>query len=551
MAVRGVIREALERTLAEMNLPSPKGMTLEEPKNPEHGDLSTNVAMLLAREAKKPPRELAEALAARLPQNCPGIEKVEIAGPGFCNIRLRPSMWQGVVGDVEAAGGAYGKSGHGGGEAVQVEYVSANPTGPLHIGHGRGAAVGDSVARILRAAGYNVATEYYLNDAGRQMRLLGQSIWLRARELAGEQVDFPEDCYKGDYIRDLAADLLRERPDLPALGEERGLVLCQEHGIKVLLEDIKGDLARFRCGHERYFSENSLVEDGSVTAAFERLAHDGRIYEQDGALWFKTGNPETDQDRVLRKSDGSLTYFATDIAYHHNKFQRGFSWLVDVWGADHHGYIPRMKAAVAGMGHNPDKFDVLLIQLVNLKENGQAVSMSTRAGEFITLKQLLDEVGVDAARFMFLSRSCDAPLDFDLAKARERSMENPVYYAQYAHARVCSLLRRAADRGIELPERTDVADLALLLEPEEIAILRLLDAWENVVANAADNLAPQYVAHYASSLAERMHGYYARHNILGQPDEKLVRARLALLRAAAQTLRNALFLLGVSAPEAM
>lgn len=550
MSARRIVREAIEDALKQMNLATPAKLLIEEPKNPEHGDLSTNAAMLLAREAKKPPRAVAEELAALL-QKSPHIENASLAGPGFCNFRLKPEIWQEVVGEIEKAGNAYGNSTVGAGKRAQVEYVSANPTGPLHIGHGRGAAVGDSVARILRAAGYDVATEYYLNDAGRQMRLLGKSIWLRLLQAAGKNVELCEDCYKGEYIRELAADLLRKRPEIAEMEEKEALEICEEYGGTVLLDDIRGDLARFGCEHQRYFSEKSLVENGAVAHAFEELENSGKAYEKDGAFWFASSEMGDDGDRVLRKSDGSLTYFATDIAYHKDKFNRGFDWLIDVWGADHHGYVPRMKAAVASMGNDSENFDVLLIQLVNLRENGKAVSMSTRAGEFITLKQLLDEVGVDAARFLFLSRSCDSPLDFDLAAARARSMENPVYYAQYAHARVRSLLRRGAERGYALAENTEPEILALLTEPEEIAILRLLDAWEGVVENSAASLAPHYISNYASALAERIHGYYSRHNILGQEDENLVKARMALLRAAAQTLRNALFLLGVSAPEAM
>lgn len=550
MSVRGIVREALEAALRQMGLPTPAKMLIEEPKNPDHGDLSTNAAMLLAKEARKSPRAVAEEMASLLKTN-PHIGSVELAGPGFINFRLKPETWQRVVPEIEKAQDAYGQSSAGSGRKAQVEYVSANPTGPLHIGHGRGAAVGDSVARILRAAGYDVATEYYLNDAGRQMRLLGKSIWLRLLEISGKKVDFCDDCYKGAYIKDLAASLLRERPELATMDEKEAVGICSEYGGKVLLDSIKADLARFGCEHQRYFSEKSLLENGSVARAFAKLEGAGQAYEKEGAFWFASSAQGDGEDRVLRKSDGSLTYFATDIAYHHDKFNRGFDWLVDVWGADHHGYIPRMKAAVASMGHDPEKFDVLLIQLVNLRENGESVSMSTRAGEFITLAQLLDEVGVDAARFMFLSRSCDSPLDFDLAAARARSMDNPVYYAQYAHARVCSLLRRGSERGHTLGESTDGKVLGLLTEPEEIALLRILDAWEGVVANAAANLAPHYISNYASALAERIHGYYSRHNILGQENENLVAARLALLRAAAQTLRNALFLLGVSAPEAM
>lgn len=551
MRAADTLRAALAAALKELDLPWPDKLVVEPPREAKHGDLSTNAAMLLARAARRNPRELGEALAARLPALCADIEHVEVAGPGFCNVTFRPAFWRRAVAEVEAAGEAYGASDAGRGRRVLVEYVSANPTGPLHVGHGRGAAVGDSLARLLRKTGYAVETEYYLNDAGRQMRLLGLSVWLRLQEVAGRPVEFPEDWYRGDYIRDLAAELLRREPGLPDLPEEEARARCGAYAVKEILDGIRTDLAAFRVEHGRYFSEKSLVDGGAVDAAFAALKDAGYTYERDGALWFATTRLGDDKDRVLRKSDGSLTYFASDIAYHHDKYRRGHDWLVDVWGADHHGYIPRMRAAVAAMGEAADSFDVVLIQLVNLLRDGQLVSMSTRAGEFVTLEEVLREVGPDAARFLFLSRKSDSPLDFDLELAKQRNLDNPVYYVQYAHARISSLLRRAAAQGLVLPERVDEAALAPLDTPEDMALLRQMAAFEDMLAQAAAHLAPHHVSRYLMDLAGLLHGYYARHQILVPDDRPRAVARLALLRAVGQTLRNGLFLLGVSAPETM
>lgn len=551
MRAADTLRAALAAALKELDLPWPDKLVVEPPREAKHGDLSTNAAMLLARAARRNPREIGEELAARLPALCADIDHVEVAGPGFCNVTFRPAFWRRAVAEVEAAGEAYGASDAGGGRRVLVEYVSANPTGPLHVGHGRGAAVGDSLARLLRKTGYAVETEYYLNDAGRQMRLLGLSVWLRLRELAGRAVEFPEDWYRGDYIRDLAAELLRREPGLPDLPEDEARARCGAYAVKEILDGIRADLAAFRVEHGRYFSEKSLVDGGAVDAAFAALKDAGYTYERDGALWFATTRLGDDKDRVLRKSDGSLTYFASDIAYHHDKYRRGHDWLVDVWGADHHGYIPRMRAAVAAMGEAADSFDVVLIQLVNLLRDGKLVSMSTRAGEFVTLEEVLREVGPDAARFLFLSRKSDSPLDFDLELAKQRNLDNPVYYVQYAHARISSLLRRAAAQGLTLPERVDEAALAPLDTPEDMALLRQMAAFEDMLAQAAAHLAPHHVSRYLMDLAGLLHGYYARHQILVPDDRPRAVARLALLRAVGQTLRNGLFLLGVSAPETM
>ena len=546
-----VLHQALETILREEDLPLPEKLVIEPPRDARHGDLSTNAAMLLARVAKTNPRELAQKLAQRLPELCPDIIRAEAAGPGFCNVTFSQDFWRQTVLEVEAAGTDWGNSHAGAGQKVLLEYVSANPTGPLHVGHGRGAAVGDSLARLLRRTGYAVDTEYYINDAGKQMQILGLSVWLRVQELAGRAPTLPEDFYRGDYIIDIARRLLEAEPGLADLPEAQGLDRCREFAVEDILNGIKADLREFRVEHQVWFSEKSLVQRGAVDAAFADLAASGHTYDEEGAFWFATEKLGDDKNRVLRKSDGSLTYFASDIAYHHDKFRRGYQWLIDIWGADHHGYVPRMRAAIEAMGQPQDSFDVVLIQLVNLLREGKPVSMSTRAGTFETLADVMHEVGVDATRFMFLSRKSDSPLDFDLELAKQRSMDNPVYYVQYAHARIHAVLRRATERGICLPVRADAALLAGLDTEEDMALLRKLASFGNMLASAASVLGVHHVSTYLHELAGLLHSYYAKHQVLLADDPARSLARLALLRAVGQTLHNGLDVLGVSAPESM
>ena len=546
MRATDVLRSALMGIVEEMGLNWPAKAVIEPPRDPKHGDLAANIAMLLAREAHKNPRELAQIFVEKLPQRC-----AEVAGPGFCNVTFSQHFWRKTVCEVEAAGAAYGQSSVGQGRKTLVEYVSANPTGPLHVGHGRGAAVGDSLARLLRKAGFDVETEYYINDAGRQMRILGLSVWLRVKELAGRPVEWPEDYYRGSYIIDIAREMLAEDPSLPDMEDQAGQDRCYERAMNEILDGIKADLADFRVEHQHWFSEKTLVESGAVKAAFDALTEAGHTFDKDGAFWFATQALGDDKDRVLRKSDGSLTYFASDIAYHHNKFQRGYDWLIDIWGADHHGYVPRMRAAITAMGKPRESFDVVLIQLVNLLQGGKPVSMSTRAGTFETLADVVKEVGADAARFMFLSRKSDTSLDFDLELAKQRSLDNPVYYVQYAHARICAVLRRAEERGITLPAAATDELLAALDTPEDMALLRKMAGFEDMVATAAQALAVHHVSHYLMDLAGMLHSYYAKHQVLLADDTARTLSRLALLRAVSQVLRNGLDLLGVSAPEAM
>ena len=551
MRAEQCLTAAFKTVLSESHFDWPAKAVIEPPRDARHGDLASNMAMVLAKQAGQPPRELAATLAEALRKAEPALASVEIAGPGFLNVTFSPDFWREVVLRVERGGKAFGAGNSGAGKKVQVEFVSANPTGPLHIGHGRGAAVGDSLMRVLRFAGYDAQAEYYINDAGRQMRLLGLSVWLRVKEQAGLPVEWPEEYYRGSYIADIAHDMLAEDPHLAKLSDEEGQQRCYEKGMAVIFDGIKEDLAEFRVQHDVWFSEKTLVDSGAVDQAFETLHAAGLTYEQDGALWFKSTMFGDDRDRVLRKSDGSLTYFASDIAYHHNKYKRGFNELVDVWGADHHGYVPRMRAAVQALQQPVESFHVVLIQLVNLIKNGEQVAMSTRAGQFETLADVVREVGVDATRFMFLLRKADSPLDFDLDLVRQRSMDNPVYYVQYAHARICAMLRKSDESGVALPARSTPEMLAALEDADELALLRTLDRFENVTANAAEQLAPQYVSHYLMELAGQLHSYYASHPVLQAADPKQVTARLALLRAVRQVLANGLDLLGVSAPDSM
>ena len=545
------VRSALSGFLQEKGLEWPAKAVVEAAKDPKHGDVATNLAMLLAKPLHRAPRDIAAELAAWIRDHTDGVENVEVAGPGFCNVTFSQVFWRRVVQQVEKEGAAFGSSTIGGGRKTLVEYVSANPTGPLHVGHGRGAAAGDSLARILRRAGYDVTTEYYINDAGRQMRILGMSVWYRLRNLVGRTMAEPEDYYRGSYITDIAKEMLEKDPSLADASDEDGKERCYEYAKNEILEGIKKDLRDFRVEHQNWFSEKTLVDGGLVDKAFQALKDAGYTYEKDGALWFATSRLGDDKDRVLRKSDSSLTYFASDIAYHHNKFERGFDWLIDVWGADHHGYEPRMRAAIEAMGKGKKNFDVVLIQLVNLLINGQPVSMSTRAGTFETLADVVREVGADAARFMFLSRKTDSPVDFDLEAVKQRTMENPVYYVQYAHARVAALMRRAAEEGVTIPDVSDDAALAGLTLPDDMALLRKMTLYRDMLEQAATTLSVHHVSHYLMELSQLLHSYYTKNQILKAGDPVTTGSRLALLRAVSRVIANGLDLMGVSAPDHM
>lgn len=551
MRAKAQLTGQLKEICDSLGLSWPAKLSIEPPKDKKFGDLAVNIAMVLAKESGANPRELAARFAEALKAKDPQIVRMDIAGPGFLNITYADSFWQDTLPLILARGEAFGSGNSGGGKKVQVEFVSANPTGPLHIGHGRGAAIGDSTARVMRFAGYDVETEYYINDAGKQMRILGLSVWLRARELKGLEVAWPDDWYRGEYIIDIARELLEKEPGLLDKSDDEAQDICFEYAMNSIMEGIKADLKAFRVGHQIWFSERSLVNDGSVSRAFELMRERGYVYDSDGATWFKATDLGDEKDRVLRKSDGSLTYFASDIAYHSNKFDRGFELLVDVWGADHHGYIPRMRAAVEALGKPRESFEVILVQLVNLMENGKQVSMSTRAGKFETLADVVAEVGVDASRFMFLSRKSDSPLDFDLELVKQRSMDNPVYYVQYAYARICAIKRRAAEVNPELTKDNSGEYSRYLVHKLELELLRKADAFTEVVATSAAALAPHHISYYLMELARELHSYYAAVQVLGEPNENIVRARIALLTAIGQVIKNGLGLLGVEAPESM
>ncbi|MCT4536237.1 arginine--tRNA ligase [Halodesulfovibrio sp.] len=548
MRAKNHLSTALKAIVADLDLEWPARTTIEPPKEKKFGDMAANIAMVLAKPAKRNPRELAALIAEKLIED-PMIDNVEIAGPGFLNITFSVDFWRSTIAIIEERGEDFGSINQGEGKKVQVEYVSANPTGPLHIGHGRGAAVGDSLARLLRFAGYDVYTEYYVNDAGRQMLILGQSVLFRARQIKGEDLPDPEDFYRGEYIKDIAQEVLDQHPDL--LEKDDALEICREYALNQILNGIKTDLKEFRVEHQNWFSERSLVTAGAVEKTFNRLKEANLAFEKDGALWFRTTEFGDDKDRVLRKSDGSLTYFASDIAYHDNKYDRGFDLNVDIWGADHHGYIPRMRAAIEALGKPKESFDVILIQLVNLLRNGEQIAMSTRAGQFDTLEEVVKDVGCDAARFMFLSRKSDSHLDFDLELVKQKSMDNPVYYVQYANARICSVLRKAAERGISVPEKTTPEILSAIKEDSELDLIKLLDQFEDVVDSAARQLAPHQISFYVQELASALHSFYANNPILNAKDENVIAARLCLLQSVSKVIRNGLNLVGVEAPESM
>jgi arginyl-tRNA synthetase len=523
---------------------------LEVPAHSEHGDFAANLAMMLAREEKKAPRKIAEAIVAALGPGEGLWRRVEIAGPGFVNFFLTNRCWYGVLDEVVRQGARYGRSRIGEGQKVQVEFVSANPTGPLHIGHGRGAATGDAVASVLEAAGYQVQREYYINDAGNQMNTLGRSLYLRYREEQGEAVEFPSDCYQGDYIRDLAREVIakegRRFLDLP---EEEAIRYFARFGGDRILAGIDEDLQAFGVRFDNWYSEQGLYDRGAVDQGIALLKERGLTFEDEGALWFRTTDFGDDKDRVLVRSNGVTTYFASDVAYHKEKFDRGFDRVVDVWGADHHGYVPRMKAVLAGLGRTPEDLQVILVQLVNLLRGGEQVAMSTRSGEFVTLREVIDEVGRDACRFFFLMRRSDSQLDFDLELAKSQSTENPVYYVQYAHARICSINRNAAEQGVSIPALGEV-DFDRLVLDEELALTKLLSRYPETVEGAAGQFEPHRITFYLQELAAQFHSYYNRNRVLTE-DSETSRARLYLVNGIRVVLENALLLLGVSAPEKM
>ncbi|WP_410268425.1 arginine--tRNA ligase [Desulfosalsimonas sp.] len=526
-------------------------ITLEEPKIGAHGDLATNFAMAGAAAQKMAPRKIAEAVVDHITDPDGLIEKTEIAGPGFINFFIRPSAWLSVIHEIHQQDMAYGAEDLGDGQKVQVEFVSANPTGPLHIGHGRGAVVGDSIAGLLDFCGYRVEREYYINDAGRQILTLGRSVYLRCCQLAGQNVEFPEDAYQGDYIKDIARSVLAEKGqnlfDMPRdKAEEELSGLAAEQ----ILAGIRQDLKNLGVCFDRWYSEQTLYDTGKVAAAIAFLKQKELIYEHEGALWFCATEFGDEKDRVVVRQNGQTTYFASDIAYHLEKYERGYDRVVDVWGADHHGYVPRLTAAISAMGRQSSQFTVILTQLVNLLRKGRPVSMSTRAGQFVTLSDVVSEVGRDAARFIFLTRHHESPLDFDLEVAKAKTNDNPVYYVQYVHARISSICKKAADENPDVQKNPEPADLQRLSEAEEIALIKKMGKYPEVISGAAALMEPHRIAYYLMDLAALFHAYYNKHRVLTD-DTQLSTARLNLVVAVQKVIRNGLKLLGVSTPEIM
>ncbi len=547
-----LIMAAYQRAVDAGELPQgqPVNWRLDHPKNPEHGDYAANIAMILAKPAKKPPRAVAEILLKYLGDGDGSIQHAEIAGPGFINIRMAPGLWQRVVRQVFESGAEYGKSSVGGGKKVQVEFVSANPTGPLHVGHGRGAVVGDVLGRVMDAAGFEVQREYYINDAGNQIETLGGSVYLRYLQLLGREVEFPDNFYQGDYITKMARVAMDNEGERYAEMDKDAAI--NELGAKAgseILAEIRGDLENFGIVFDCWFSERSLFDSGEVARVLKELEESGAAYREEGALWLRTSEHGDEKDRVLVRGDGRETYFASDIAYHLDKYRRGFEQLVDVWGADHHGYVPRMKAALKTVGRDPESFNVLMVQLVNLMRGGKPVNMSTRAGEFVTLDEVVKEVGADAARFIFLTRSSDSALDFDLELAKRQTSDNPVFYVQYANARICSVYKGADEAKVPHPDPATV-DLSPLTLPEEVELMKLIHLFPDVVEGAALQREPHRLAYYLQELAAKFHQYYNKHRFLIE-DKKLTAARLALIGAVRTVLVNGLAIMGVSAPEAM
>ncbi|MBU4053125.1 MAG: arginine--tRNA ligase [Proteobacteria bacterium] len=523
---------------------------IEAPKFDNQGDFSCNIAMVSASAQKKAPRKIAEALVKHMVPSKEMLRKIEIAGPGFINFFTEPSAWHPVLKEIHEKGEQFGKSSLGQGKKVQVEFVSANPTGPLHVGHGRCAAVGDVLASVLSFCGYEVHREYYINDSGRQIKTLGRSVFLRYMEIFGIETEFPKDCYQGDYIRDLAREIQEIKGnDLLEFKEEDAVYECARFAAKQILRDIEKDLRGFGITYDRWFSEQVLYDEGKVDAAIADYEARNQLYLHDGAKWFRSSAYGDEKDRVVVRSNGETTYFASDIAYHQNKFERGFERIVDVWGADHHGYIPRMKATIEASGHSKDQLDVILINLVNLLRNGEPVAMSTRAGEFETLEDVVKEVGRDAARFIFLTRHHESPLDFDLEVAKKKTNDNPVYYVQYVHARIASILRNSLERDIKPDERKDES-VSRLVEPEEIHLIKAMARYPEVLENSAIFMEPHRVSFYLMELSAAFHAYYNKHRVLTD-DAILTQGRLNLVSAVKKVIGNGLSLMGVSSPEKM
>ncbi len=550
--VTEILLEALARAKdkGELKLDTQPAITLETPKDKNHGDMSSTFALAMAKIEGKPPRKIAEIVLANLQDEEGIIAKTEIAGPGFINFFLKQDRWRKTLFDIDSEAHEYGLKDIGKGERVQVEFVSANPTGPLHVGHGRGAAVGDALANLLSAVGYDVQREFYINDAGRQVRLLAQSLYARYQQTLGNNITFPEDGYHGEYIAEVAQDFIKVHGStfLNRPLDECAAIFA-DFGKDAMLADIRTDLEAFGVRFDVWFSEKTLLADNSVQKSIAELRERGYLYDQDGAQWLKSTAFGDDKDRVVVKKDGEYTYLASDIAYHRNKLARGFTQLVNIWGADHHGYIPRVQAVIQAFGHPKDSLHVLLVQLVSILRHGQPVPMSKRAGNFVTLRDVVQDVGADAARYIFLTRKTDSHLDFDLDIAKEQSRENPVYYVQYAHARIASVFREVETRNIPVPGR-DTVKIDLLDVEEEQNIIKALAKYPEMIEEAALAYEPHRLTFYLQDLAGLLHNYYFKHRIITE-DLARTGARLFLMKQVKTVIQSALKILGVTAPERM
>ncbi|ANU27434.1 arginine--tRNA ligase [Planococcus versutus] len=544
-SIKTAFAEAIEK--AELTTETVE-VQLESPRDKTNGDYATNIAMQLTRLAKKAPRAIAEAIVANLDKDMANIETVEIAGPGFINITIKKDYLQTVIKTVLEQKAEYGRSTAGAGERIQVEFVSANPTGDLHLGHARGSSVGDSLCNVLDFAGYNVSREYYINDAGNQINNLALSIEARYFEALGKGDSMPENGYRGQDIKDIAQALVQEHGDkFSDMTHEARFEAFRQHGLKVELAKLQQDLADFRVEFDEWYPESALYKNGKIDEALAKLRANGHVFEEEGATWFRSTTFGDDKDRVLIKNDGTYTYLMPDIAYHEDKLQRGFNKLINVWGADHHGYIPRMKAAIEALGYDRDTLEVSVIQMVQLYKDGEKMKMSKRTGKAVTMRELVELVGLDAVRYFFAMRSGDSHMDFDLDLAVSQSNENPVYYSQYAHARISSILRQAEEQGLLASEE----HLNLLTSEKEIDVLKKIGDFPQVIADAAKQRAPHRITTYIHELASHFHSFYNANKVLDATNVEMTSARLALITAVKTTLANALKTVGVKAPEKM
>ncbi len=543
--LKTALREVITAEDHDVDIP---GVDVEVPREKSHGDYATNIALVMAGILKCSPRQIAESIMKHF--SCELVKDYNIAGPGFINFTLNKKWLYKTLDLIMSRGKEYGKINAGGGQRVQVEFVSANPTGPLHVGHSRGAVVGDVLAGVLSTAGYDVEKEYYINDAGSQMDIMGESTLVRYKQALGQDAELPENAYAGDYLKDVGQDLKREYGDsLLAKLESEQMEICCEFAYDKMLTLIKEDLNGLGVKFDTWFSERDLHQ-GEIKEAVDLLTEKGYIYEEDGAVWFKSAHFGDDKDRVVIKSDGSPTYLAADIAYHLDKLKRGFDLLINIWGADHHGYIPRVKAAVEAFGYSPDMLEVVVVQMVTLLREGKKVPMSKRAGSFVTLRDVVEEVGQDAARYFYIMRSTDSHFDFDLDLAKEQSNNNPVYYIQYAHARIQSILENADDELMGEKILKEKSDLTLLKSEEEIDLMKLLARYPEEIKLSAEKRQPHYMTTYAYELANAFHVFYNKRRVITD-DRKMSAARIYLVLATRQVLKNILNLLGISAPDQM